>query len=300
MMTKKDDIPFQINGEAPSPENMYREEMNDLQLERLNNRVTLISILVPILIIVVLVVSYLDIKRKVSTVEVTGSTGYQQLSAEAESRFSALSVKYASLEADLKKQLDAMNKTVKALSTEIQRTASTVKKLRSDKSTETAVSKLDASLTAAVGGIQEDLKTMDANLESLDTAVNKQLKTIVDRLNRVDNRLIEQDAQLVTMTGGTVDRDVIDSELKLIEERITQTRGKDMKLLQLAVEDLQRQLDALSAKMAASASTIDGPAAPSPAANAPAAQNQPEAPAVAGAAAEPAPEPGQIIEQPLE
>ncbi len=296
-MTQKDDTPFQINKENPTPDNLYREEMNDLQLERLNNRVTLISILVPILIIVVLVVSYLDIKRKVSTVEVTGSTGYQQLSAEAESRFSALSVKYASLEAELKKRLESMSKTVKALSSDIQRTEMNIKRLRGDKSTETAVNKLDAALTTAVGDIQADLKTMDANLESLDTAVNKQLTTIVDRLNRVDNRLIEQDAQLVTMTGGTVDREFVDNELRLMEERIAQTRGKDLKLLQLAVEDLQRQLDSLSSKIGA---VGDGAAASPAAVIFPAVQNRPETPASIDAAAEPAPEPGQIIEQPLD
>lgn len=299
-MEKQTERPFQINGNTAAPGNLYREELNELHLEKLNNRVTLISILVPILIIVVLVVSYLDIKRKVSTVEVTGNTEYQQLSANAESKFSALSVKFASLEADLNKRVAAMDKSVKSMSSDINRVDASIKQLRSDKSTETAIKKIESELSAAVDGLQKDLKVMDANLESLDIVVKGQLEKLVGRLNRIDNRLIEQDAQMVTMTAGTVNRETLDSALKQAEERIVQNRGKDIKLLQLSVEDLQRQIEVLSQRTtpapsgAAASGETPTPAPP------PAATSKPHVPAAPVKPAAPAPKPGQIIEQPLQ
>ena len=298
-MEKQTENRFQINGDTATTGNSYREELNELHLERLNNRVTLISILVPILIIVVLVVSYLDIKRKVSTVEVTGNTEYQQLSANAESKFSALSVKFASLEADLNKQVAALDKSVKSMSSEIKRAESGIKQLRGDKSPEKEITKIRSELNAAVDGLQKDLKVMDANLDSLDLAVKGQLEKFVARLNRIDNRLIEQDAQMVTMTTDTVDREALDNALKTLEDRITQNRGKDIKLLQLAVEDLQRQIEVLSKQIAtapagAPASAVaPTPAAPSSEALTPNPQPAPKTPSV------PVPKPGQIIEQPL-
>ena len=297
-MKDKSEGRFQINGGAEQ-EDPYREERSELHLERLNNRVTLISILLPILIIVVLVVSYLDIKRKVSTVAVTGNTEYQQLSADASSKFSALSLKYASLEESLGKQMAALDKNVTAVSSGIKRVQSSVNRLGAEKADASDVKKIAAELNVAVSTLQTDLKTMDANIEALDLAVKDQLEKLVARLGSIENRLIEQEAQIVTVTSDTVDKVSFKGELKLLEERITQNRGKDLKIIQLTLDDLQRQLTALTGNGAiapAVAPSSAGAAKPAPPPPAPA---KPKAAAKPPATAPAAPKSGQIIEQPL-
>lgn len=297
-MTDKSERRFQINGDA-GQEDPYREERSELNLERLNNRVTLISILLPILIIVVLVVSYLDIKRKVSTVAVTGNTEYQQLSADASSKFSSLSLKYASLEESLGKQMAALDKNVNAVSSGIKGVQSSVNRLRAEKADASDVKKIVAELNAAVSSLQTDLKTMDANIEALDLAVKDQLEKLVARLGNIENRLIEQEAQVATMTSDTVDKETFKGELKLLEERITLNRGKDLKIMQLTLDDLQRQLTALTGNGAispAAAPSSAGAAKPAPPPPVPA---KPKATAKTPATAPAGPKPGQIIEQPL-
>ncbi|MFH1982997.1 MAG: hypothetical protein ABIL58_14240 [Pseudomonadota bacterium] len=301
-MTEQTERRFQINGGDASQEDLYREERSELRLERLNNKVTLITILLPILIIVVLVVSYLDIKRKVSTVEVTGNTEYQQLSADAASKFSSLSLKYASLEENLGKQMQALDKGVASLSSAVKQVESNTNRLRTEKASETDVKKIAADLNAAVSSLQKDLKTMDANIEALDLAVNDQLKKLLVRLELVDNRLIEQEAQIVTVSSGTVDRVTLNGELKLLEERIAQNRGKDLKMLQLSLEDIQRQVAALQGNTAAVPSAApSSAAAPKPATTSQPAptQSKPPTPAKTPAPTPSAPKQGQILEQPL-
>ena len=77
-------------------ESIYAEERNGLRLEKLAQRVTIISILLPVLIGIILVISYLDIKSRVSTLQDTGESAVQSLSKNLESRFSSLSVKASS------------------------------------------------------------------------------------------------------------------------------------------------------------------------------------------------------------
>ena len=72
--------------------------VNELRLEKISQRVTLISIIIPVLIIIVLAFTYLDVKKRMTYTEDTGMMEFEKLSADLESRFSSLSVRQAKLE----------------------------------------------------------------------------------------------------------------------------------------------------------------------------------------------------------
>ena len=97
-MPKKSQPEFKMRMDNGETESLFAEERSDLRLEKLTQKVTIISILLPVLIGVILVISYLDIKSRVTTVQDTGESGVQSLSQNLESRFSSLSVKFAALE----------------------------------------------------------------------------------------------------------------------------------------------------------------------------------------------------------
>ena len=87
--------------DEPIDESVIPTTVDELRLEKLNTRVTVISILIPVLIVIVLVIAYLDIKKRVVHTEDTGSINVQKLSQDLESRFSSLSVRQAELEQNL-------------------------------------------------------------------------------------------------------------------------------------------------------------------------------------------------------
>jgi hypothetical protein len=52
-------------------------DVDDMRLEKLNTRVTIISVMIPVLIVIVLVIAYLDIQKRVMHTEDTGSMSIQ-------------------------------------------------------------------------------------------------------------------------------------------------------------------------------------------------------------------------------
>ena len=96
---------FKFNGdddEAPDSERtIYQEEAKDRRVEKLSHRVTIITILIPVLIGVVFYIAYRDITGRVSQSQDTGAMEIQNLSSQLEENFVKLSEKYGELEAAL-------------------------------------------------------------------------------------------------------------------------------------------------------------------------------------------------------
>ena len=120
-----EDVKFQmrmdkVRDEVEEPEEpVVQTEVHELKLEKINQRVTLISILIPVLIVVVLVITYLDIKKRVVRTEDTGASEFQKLSTDLESRFSSLSLRQAKLEEAMTTMTEQNDKDVAAIRTRL-------------------------------------------------------------------------------------------------------------------------------------------------------------------------------------
>ena len=82
-------------------DSLFREEMKDLRVEKLNQRVTIITILIPCLIGVILFIAYRDLTGKVSQSEFSGSKEVQALSEELEEKFAQLTKQDSEFQAKL-------------------------------------------------------------------------------------------------------------------------------------------------------------------------------------------------------
>ena len=72
---------------------LYREELKDLRVEKINQRVTIITILIPCLIGAVLYIAYRDLTGRVTKSEFSGSKEVQALSEGLEKNSKASSAK---------------------------------------------------------------------------------------------------------------------------------------------------------------------------------------------------------------
>ena len=71
---------FNDNQDEDYAGELYRQEMKDLRVEKINQRVTIITVLIPCLIGIVLYIAYRDITGRVSESEFTGSKEVRALS----------------------------------------------------------------------------------------------------------------------------------------------------------------------------------------------------------------------------
>ncbi len=83
-MAEENPPEFKFNADDQDPEAFYREEIKDLRVEKLSQRIILLSILLPILMGVAIFFAYRDLTGRVGRSQDTGSIEVQRISRELE------------------------------------------------------------------------------------------------------------------------------------------------------------------------------------------------------------------------
>ncbi len=101
-MTFRNSSKFKIRvSDEDRPESLLTERIEYQRFEKLNQRVTIITILIPILIGIMIFVGYLNIREMVSQTQYMGAKELTSLAQSLESTISNISVKQAKLEESL-------------------------------------------------------------------------------------------------------------------------------------------------------------------------------------------------------
>lgn len=214
-MVKKNPDEFKIRFSDNDPiddKSAMREEIIEQRLEKLSIRVTLISILVPVLIFVIFTVAYLDMKSRIFSMHDTGVDELQKLSRDLESKFSSLSVRFAKFEdsfsereASLKvieesfsKKIAPMEKAVSALETSMKDVQKNIKEseikireLMATQANKIDKKEFDANFSVvekSLESAQKDMETVISQMKALDTNVKNELKLLTDYLAKEKKR----------------------------------------------------------------------------------------------------------------
>jgi hypothetical protein len=65
-MNEEKETRFTIRDEGETPDSFYMADAENLRIEKLSTRITLVAVLIPCLLVIVLAVAYLDIKNRVT------------------------------------------------------------------------------------------------------------------------------------------------------------------------------------------------------------------------------------------
>ena len=276
------------------PDALFAEEQNDLKFEKLAQRVTIISILLPILIGVILIVSYLDIKTRVSTVKDTGESEVQSLSKNLESRFSSLSVKFAALEETFSEKIKKATKTQRSLQARVKEAEKSVRWLSKTKASKKAFDKKTTGIEENLAAIRTDLQTLDSNLNSLDQSVKKELADLVALVEKSENTILGFQARFVEK----IDRD---EALKAISDQknelLAGLEAMGLRLEKQIVLNRQR-IAAVKAKVAKK-KPVGTTAKPAPKQTVKPPPARPAPTSKSKTPPKPMPKPGEIVEQDL-
>jgi len=248
---------FKFNGDdepEPVPEEaLYQEEARDRRIEKISHRVTIISILIPVLLGVVFYITYRDITSRVSQSQDTGAMEIQNLSTQLEDQFEALSKKYGELETSLAQKLATLEKVDKSMTTNLKQAQDMVSKINATKvdkkDQQDAIAKIDTALgpirkeleslgpmrkeletlapmrkeletltpmrtqLEALGPMHNDLKAVTAELRSLDTDTQQQLATISANLDEALKNLTRIQSDTSNLSDQKLDKDALQLEL---------------------------------------------------------------------------------------
>lgn len=263
----------------------------DLRLEKLNTRVTLISVLIPVLIVVVLVIAYLDIKKRVIQTEDTGQLTAESLSKELESRFSSLTMAQKVVEENLERLKDQSNKSVAKVQINLKKLddqlKSASKKMASQKDIKATKNKLDQSVNTVAQSIEELRLQLGEINQTLQPRISDLEKTLSDNMSG----MTQLEEQLSVLDTNKIDKAKMDVALKLEMLKIKQAYKAQL-------EDLQSRLKSVEGKVAQRAAqpAVKAPA-PRPSPPTPSAAVPKPSPAPTPATVPATPAPGQLQEQ---
>ena len=260
---------FDENDNEKYSDALFQDEMKDLRVEKLNQRVTIITILIPCLIGVILFIAYRDLTGRVSESEFSGSKEVQALSAELEkkltrqteqnSEFQAtLTAKIAGIEkatTGLDQKLKALDDALKQVNQDLDKTGAALKSVDASKvdkkDQKAAIEKINNTLIPirkdleGVAPLSKDISSLSSNIEGLSSEVKAMDKRVQEELASVTasatqaNRALDQLQSDLTALGNEK-MDQASLELEMLKARKSYERTLDQELTKI-----QRRLDAL-------------------------------------------------------
>jgi Tfp pilus assembly protein PilE len=247
MMNEEHDenVHFRMIPDEETEDNVIPAQVDELRIERLSQRMTLISILIPVLIVVILGVAYLDIKRRVIRTEDTGAQTVHQLSEDLESRFSNLSLSQAHLEEALAKienqTSQALTRTQVSLKKMDEALEKARKSMASQKELQAASHKMDQGLANVARSADE----IRAQVDLLNQSLPSRMGQLDQRMAELDTGMAEFQKKIVALESGKIDKAALDLALKL---EILKTK----RVFEAQIEELKAQIHSLKQKSATS------------------------------------------------
>jgi len=294
-MVKKNPDEFQIRfteNEHMDDDSIMREEIIGQRLEKLSTRVTLISIMVPVLIFVIFTFAYLDMKSRIFSMQDTGVDEIEKLSRDLESRFSSLSVKFAKFEASfaereaslkdieesfskkivpMEKAFTALENSLKDVKKNLQESEKKIREITATQADHVGKKEVDEKFQAmekSFEATQNDMQTVMSQMKALDTNVKNELKLLTDYLAKEKKRV--DDAAGVS-DGLSEDMKNVQSQFQDLSKRadgfvhaddlplaVEKARLKLKVALDEAVEKMQNRMDVLERQIS-SLSSKSGP-----------------------------------------
>ncbi len=244
------------------PDSLYQEEMKDLRVEKLNQRVTIITILLPCLIGVILFIAYRDLTGRVSQSEFSGSKEVQALSVELEEKFKNIAAQFTEVQNSLDEKITSLEKKIIALNENLNKlneidtnikqnlnksdtTLQTISAAKVDKKEHAAaIEKINNSLVLirkdleALAPVNKDIASLSSEMKTLEKRLGEEMTALSETIAKTDNDLMQIQAGLATLAGQKLDKDSLDLE-------VLKTRMSFERTLDQAVINLERKIDSV-------------------------------------------------------
>lgn len=288
---------FKIGSESEQPDKVYQEEIQDLRVEKLSHRVTLLTILIPCLIGVVLVITYMDIKDRLTVSQTTGSQGMQALSKEVESKFSQLSLKDAKLEELINQKLPALEKNTAVIQARLRSAQKSIAKIQSSMAEKSAVEQALAEINQTLAPLPQRLDTLAEKTKGVDDKLFLEIAGISTSITAVNEALLKIETELIALDAGKVDKEALDAQLQAERQALQLEWQKRLKKLENSIASLKQAAQTTAPSKTTAPAAGSKPTAPSP----PPAPQSKTAPAPKPATPPVSPPPpGKIIEQDID
>jgi len=277
-MEDKKQPEFKINIDAVHSDSFIREEKKDLRIEKLNQKITIISIIFPCIIVILLLIIYFDIKNKITGVHDSGSIEIQNLSKNIDKKTAELSSLYSKFE-------ESFEKKTSALKTEFQNSAKDMKETKAEK---TEVANSITEINRQISAVKNDLSAVSNKVKGMETGLAQKITEITKSLGKIENDLAKLHSDIAGISVSKADKKDIEASMRNEQKRYQNELNRLAGDVEDKIDSIRRQIGELEKKIVK---------AGLPASQQPTKTENPGKPAVSKGAVS---QPGKIVEQDLQ
>jgi chromosome segregation ATPase len=240
--------------EAEVEETPIPADVQDLRIEKLSHRMTMVTILIPMLLVVVLVIAYLDIKKRVIQTEDTGQLTAETLSRDVESRFESLTMTQKGIEENLARLKDQSDQALAKIQIDLKKLDDRLKSAGSNMVSQKEMKATQNKLDQNVANVAQSVDNLKLQVGQLAETLQPRISELKTALDQNKTQFDQLSQKLTTLDRNKIDRAGLDLAVKLEGMKIKQA-------YKAQIEDLQSRLDSLERQVAHPASTPSKPAA---------------------------------------
>ncbi|MFZ0242054.1 MAG: hypothetical protein WAL90_10445 [Desulfobacterales bacterium] len=240
-MSREDSDNFKFGADQINPDDMLRDMPADSRITRLSRRVTILSIILPLMIGAAIYFLYTDLKKRVVQNQTYGTESVESLAKTLDARVQEFSARIAQLETTVAERLAGTEKSLGALKTQLDKTDSNLKTvLGTLKTIETA--KADKKEQETLAGQMTALASQSAAREK---EMAERLADLTAVAQKEVNDLIRLRTEVTTLTENRIDRKTLSQELDKQQQNLSALSGtldKKMAAFQNDLRKLEREL----------------------------------------------------------
>ncbi len=240
-MSREDSDNFKFGADQINPDDVLREVPEDNRVARLSRRVTIITIVLPVLIGAAIYFLYDDLKKRVAQNQTYGTQSVESLAQTLDARVQEFSARIAPLETTVAERLTGIEKSIETLKARLDKADSGLKSaLGTLKTIESA--KADKKEQENLAGQVAALATQSAAREK---DISERLADLTAVTQKEVNDLLRLRTEITTLSDNKIDRKTLSQELEKQQQNLTALSGtldKKIAAFQNDLLKLEREL----------------------------------------------------------
>ena len=235
---------FRFEARDEEPELVVADEELKRRVSRLGQRISFLTLLLPILIAIVIYVAYQDLTQRLTRTQSSDLRSVERLATDIEQKTAALNARLSDIETTLAQMGNAQTK-LQALQEELRKGDSAMEKLNASKADKKEIEEATKRHEEAVAGINKNVQALSKELQALapfreelgvSATLRNEMQALSARLQKLEGSLGKD----LTGLAGYMDRSRSDLEKIKSDLSSLQARKLDRDALELEVLKAKR------------------------------------------------------------
>jgi len=221
--------------EKTQPIRQEEEVETRLPIEKPNRRLAIISIAVLCLLLVLITIIFVNLNKRISAIQSSGSSEMQNLSKELEEKLATLSGKADELNAHIDNQSKQFNQKLTSVSGDVGKSKNSLIKSIEEKASKSELNKQVQEISAKLENLKNNIGKLSTDIEALDSGLGTKLKDLSDAVGGMEKDVARLKQEMGRVSDAGINQEKLDYELDLQAKRYKTE-------LRQAIAELERKM----------------------------------------------------------